>query len=79
MMSRTVFLFVQIIFLQCKINLTEAVKQSGKIIQGYGLSLCLPKYYRTLLRESVLGNEFYGSIKKTQSKLILMQHLKSWT
>ena len=36
-MSRTVFLFVQIIFLQSKINLTEAVKQSGKIIQGHGL------------------------------------------
>ena len=35
MMSRTVFLFVQIIFLQCKI--AEAVKQSGKIIQGHGL------------------------------------------
>ena len=34
-MSRTVFLFVQIVFLQCKI--TEAVKQSGKIIQGHGL------------------------------------------
>lgn len=34
-MSRTVFLFVQIIFLQCKI--AEAVKQSGKIIQGHGL------------------------------------------
>ena len=42
MMSRTVFLFVQIIFLQCKI--TEAVKQSGKIIQGHGLQESLLKY-----------------------------------
>ena len=30
-------------------------------------------------QESVLGDEFYGSVKKTQSKLILMEHLKSWT
>ena len=35
MMSRNVFLFVQIIFLQSKI--IDAVKQSGKIIQGHGL------------------------------------------
>ena len=48
MMSRTVFLFVQIIFLQCKI--TEAVKQSGKIIQGHGLQESLLKILTVTVR-----------------------------
>ena len=109
MMSRTVFLFVQIIFLQCKI--TEAVKQSGKIIQDHGLQESIlkklkgepiksllkwgassrwPSTLYLLMRNSDgrtirntrptldLLDLFCGSIRKSQLKLILMQHLKYW-
>ena len=51
-MPRTVFLFVQIIFLQCKI--TETVKQSGKIIQGHGLQESLLKILKGKSIKSLL-------------------------